>query len=70
MQKYAQKWKSLTLPTTEEWCVKMLELAEIVKLASLMREQSIIVLIADWKPLIDFVHETNKNDLMTCRFDD
>lgn len=31
---YSQKWKTLTLPTIEEWLLKMIELTEMAKLSS------------------------------------
>lgn len=46
----------------EEWLVKMMELAEMDKLTALIREM-ISTFIADWKPLIDSLHETEKVNL-------
>lgn len=65
---YAQKWKNLALPTTKEWLEKMLELSVLAKFTSLIREKAVNSFIADWKPLIDFLHEIENKDLMTCGF--
>ena len=58
---YAQRWKDSALHTMEEWLVKMMELAEMAKLTSLIREKTITMFTADWKPLIAFLPETEKN---------
>lgn len=48
----------------------MMELAEMAKLTSLIREKTISTYIADWKPLMDFLHKTEKkNKLMIYGFD-
>ena len=45
---YAQKWKGLTVPTAEDWLLKVGELAEMAKLMSLIREKSIARFLFDW----------------------
>lgn len=41
------------IPKTEEWLVKMTELAEMAKLIWLVKDQH-IHLLSDWKPLWPF----------------
>lgn len=41
--------KDLTIFPMEEWFVKLIDLAEMDKLASLIREKTISTLIGDWK---------------------
>lgn len=65
----AKKWKGSTLSTMEEWLAKMMELREMNKLISLIREKVIFTFMAAWKPLIDLLRETRKNTFMTCDFD-
>lgn len=38
----------------EEWMVKMMELAEMIKLTFLFRENTASMFIANWKPIMDF----------------
>lgn len=45
---------------SEEWLMKLMKLAELDKLMSLIIEKTVSILMADWKPLIDFLHETEK----------
>lgn len=54
---YAQKWKTLPLPTTHEWLVKMIELPEI-------KEKTLLKCITLQKPIIDFLHKTEKSELI------
>lgn len=37
----AQKWKDIKIPTTKEWIYKLMELAEVAKLATLMKVKSL-----------------------------
>lgn len=55
---YTQKWKSSILPTIEEWLMTMLKCKELEKLTFLIREKILTIFIANWKPFIDFFHET------------
>lgn len=48
----------------EKWLLKMVKLAEMAELTTLISEKKISALIADWKPLIDFLCETKQNPLM------
>lgn len=48
---YAQKWKDLALLTMEECLGKMIELAEVAKLISLLREKRTSTFTANQKPL-------------------
>lgn len=48
----------------------MLGLTEMARLTSLIREKTITTFIDDWKPLIVFLHEIAKYELMMCDFDD
>lgn len=58
---YAQKWKMSTL-SMEEWLVKMLALAEMARLTSLVREKTFYIYV--------WLEETKKNDsLMNWGFD-
>lgn len=60
--------EDLTLPRKEKWVVK---LAEMTKLTALIREKILIHFNDDWKPLLNFVRETEKMKLcMTYGFDD
>lgn len=52
---YAQRWKDSAPPTMEGGMVKMM-----VKLTSLIREKTIAMFIAEWKPLADILCETEK----------
>lgn len=47
----------------------LMELAEMVKLTSLIRGKALINFNADWKSLLDFLHETVKNGIMKYGFD-
>lgn len=48
----------------EEWIVKMMECAQMAKLPALIREKTLINFNADWKPLFNFLCETEKNEIM------
>lgn len=58
---YVQKWKTLILPTIEEWLVMMIDFAALVKVTSLITEKALSTFIANCKPL--FVGK-GKNELM------
>lgn len=57
-----QKLKSSVIATIEKWIMKMMELVEVAKLTSLVREKILSTFIANWKPLMDFTHETKKGN--------
>uniref|UniRef100_A0A2D4J5R1 Uncharacterized protein n=1 Tax=Micrurus lemniscatus lemniscatus TaxID=129467 RepID=A0A2D4J5R1_MICLE len=57
------RWKNSALLTMKKRLVKMMELAEVAKLTSLIREKSIVAYIADWKFLMDFLCNTEKMNL-------
>lgn len=61
---YIQKWKDLTLATTEEYLIKMMEFAEVTKFTSLTKEKTTSVFMADQKSLIDFLHRMEKSAVM------
>ena len=65
---YAQKWKNETIPTANEWIMKMMELAEMAKLTTIIKEGSVIKFMSDWKLFIEFLQETEKNDIYVCGF--
>lgn len=44
----------------EEWMWKTMEFAEMTKLAALIKEMTLSNFNADWKPLVDFLGETEK----------
>lgn len=47
-----------------------MELIEIVKLATVVKEKNTFSLVSSWKPLLDFVLETKKNsDFGFCLLD-
>lgn len=50
----AQKWKGPVLPKMEEWLMKMMGLAEMAKLTSLIKEKTTSSFAADRKRLKDF----------------
>lgn len=49
--------------------MKLIELAEIAMLTSLIRETITPLFIAHWKPLMDILCKTEKDELMICCFD-
>lgn len=57
---YTRAWKSMETLTVENWWLKNLELAEMAKLISLIRENAISIFMTNWKPFIDFLHENEK----------
>lgn len=66
----AQHWKNQALPTVEEWLVKLSELAGMAKLMAIIKEKTLIKFKKDWKPFIDFLHETEHSQIVTYGFDD
>lgn len=54
---YAQTWKDLQIPTKDEWMVKSMGLAEMVKLITLM-----------WKLVLDFLLENERNKILMLGF--
>lgn len=56
--------KSSVLSATEEWSAKEVELAETAKLTSLIRGKTISTFMAGWKPIINFLPETEKDVLL------
>lgn len=58
----------------EEWMVKLIELADIAKLTTLIKEETLSNFLYKWKPLWDFFLETNpppkKNVTLTFGFDE
>lgn len=60
---YAKRSKDSGIPIMEEWLVKITEFAEMVKLTYLIRKKTTIVFISDWKPFMDFLLKTGKNNL-------
>lgn len=61
---YAQRWKNSALPITEEWLVKMTELAAMAKLASLIRgEKNNIYLLLTGNLLQTFCEKQKKMNL-------
>lgn len=49
--------------------VKLVEVAEMAKLICLIREKAMTLFIAAWQRLIDFLHESEKNELAIYGFD-
>lgn len=48
----------------------MTKLAELFELTALIRETELSTFISKWKPLIDFLCDTERNELMICNSDD
>ena len=65
---YAQNWKNETIPMMEEWMLKILELAEMAKLTAIIREISTNMFRLEWNPLIEYLHEKEKNDVFVYGF--
>ena len=65
---YAQKWKNETIPTMNEWLMKMMELAAMAKLTALIKEGATTRFMLDWKPFIEYVQEIEKDDIYACGF--
>lgn len=57
--------ENLALPAMEEWLVEMMELAEMAKMTSLIREKTIFTFI-----LHTFCVKQEKKEFMLCGFDD
>lgn len=51
----------------EEWLIKLMELSEMVKMT---KEKTLSYFNANWKPLLNFGHETEKYKIMMYRFAD
>lgn len=49
----------------EERLAKRKGFAEMAKLISSIREKSISTFVANWKQLIDFLHEIEKSEFIT-----
>lgn len=47
----------------EEWMVNMMKLAKIAKLIALVRDKTLSKFNVDWKPLTDFLCETEKTEV-------
>ena len=65
---YAQKWKNEIIPTVNEWIIKMMELAEMATLTTIIKEGSATKFIVDWKHFVEFVQEIEKNDIYVSGF--
>lgn len=63
---YTQKVKGLTIPTMEEW-LKMMELADMAKLTTLIREKIISTFMPHWTPYRFFAWN-RKTAFMICVF--
>lgn len=66
---YGQRWKKLTQCTEEEWLGKLSDLVELNKLASLIREQTLLTFIGDRKSLTDILCKNEKTKLVIYGFD-
>lgn len=66
---YSELWKDLTLATMEEWMEMKMELAEMTKLTALIRDRALTRFYNDWKSLIDFQYETEKDEFKMHGFD-
>lgn len=56
---YAQSWKEENILTVEQWILKLLELAEMVKLTALPWD-NFTKFLATWKPLLKFLQDKEK----------
>ena len=65
---YAQNWKNEIIPTMDEWKLKILELAAMAKLTVIMRERSTSIFTLEWKPLIEYFQETEKENVFVSGF--
>ena len=65
---YTQFWKKENIPTTEEWVIKLLDLAQIAKLTILMKDKNILRFKEIWQPLLNYLLITKKNEVMTIGF--
>lgn len=54
----------------DEQMLRMMELAQMMELPALIREKTLLSFNADWKPFLDFLLETEKNEIMLYGFDD
>lgn len=58
--------KKLEIPTTEEWIVKITELAEMAKLTYVVRDKTMCTFIRDWK----LFAKNEKSELVIYGFSD
>lgn len=50
--------------------MKLMELAEMVKLTTLLKEKTLSSFVFMWKPILDFLLETERNAVLIFVFDD
>lgn len=62
---YKFSWKQKNKPT-----VKLVELREMVKLTALIKEKTWVTFTSTWKPLLDNVQKTERNEKLFGGFDD
>lgn len=60
---YAQRWKDSAQSTTDEWLMKLIELAEKNKLTSLITEKTTSIFIGNWNPLMEIWQKMNNMKL-------
>uniref|UniRef100_A0A670Y998 Uncharacterized protein n=1 Tax=Pseudonaja textilis TaxID=8673 RepID=A0A670Y998_PSETE len=58
---YAQKWKDTSVLIMDEWLQKLMELTEMAKLTTLIKEKNISTFVSTWRHLLNFVLEVEKN---------
>lgn len=53
----------------KEWMVKLVQLAEMMKLTTLIKEKSLPNFVFTGKPILDFLLETERNATLILGFD-
>jgi len=54
---YAQNWKTQKIPTIQDWLIKLMDMAESDKLTCLLKENSNLYFLREWKPLTDYLQK-------------
>lgn len=57
------------IPTNEESIVKLMELALIAKLSTLIKDKSLPSFLTIWGPFLDFMLEKDINEVLNLGFD-
>lgn len=65
-----QRWKNVQNPTMEEWMVKLMELYEMAKLITLIKEKTSSSVVSTWRPFLDFLFKSKIKETLILRFDD
>lgn len=54
----------------KEWILKLMELTEMAKLTALLTDSSLTTFHVIWRPLLDFLQDKEKNQLLNLGFED